>query len=118
MLEPSLDKTAFTLAYNKIVAAYDKHLPCGAKLNPPPFLQPEPFDSCWTAECHRQFWKPEFLRLALVAESHVFTDADDLKATVRSEFLPPAIADLPTQFVRLIYCLGYGDNSILSYTPK
>ncbi len=87
----TLDKTAFVLAYDRIVAAYGEHLPCGAKLNPPQplFLQPEPFEACWAAECHRQYWKPERLLMALIAESHVYTDADDLRATISSGWLMP-----------------------------
>ena len=119
MLESSLDKTAFSEAYQKIVHAYGEHLPVGSRLNASsPFLEPETFEACWAAECHRKFWKPERIRLALIAESHVYTDAEDLKSTIRRELLPADLKDSPAQFVRLIYCLGYGDNSLLTYRPR
>ncbi|SPF41309.1 hypothetical protein SBA4_2690014 [Candidatus Sulfopaludibacter sp. SbA4] len=118
MLEEHLDKTAFLTAYESIIGAYRKHLPVGARLNPTPSLQPEDFAACWAAECHRQFWKPGRVRLTLIAESHVYTDHDDLKARIRSELLPPEAADAPSQYVRLIYCLAYGDSSILTRVPE
>jgi hypothetical protein len=119
MLEPELDREAFAEAYRQIVAAYHAHLPPGSKRNPLPYLlQPEAFAACWAAECHRQFWRPEVIKLALIAESHVYTDSDDLQAQVRPEMLPQEAACAPVQFVRLIYCLGYGDNSILTQRPQ
>jgi hypothetical protein len=117
MAEQSINKQAFTEVYRCIVEAYATHLLPGAKQNPAPALVPEQFEACWAAECHRQFWKPEKARLVLIAESHVYTDTDDLKARIRADFLPAAAVAAPPQFVRLIYCLGYGDNSLLTHRP-
>jgi len=118
MLEAQLDKGAFATAYESIIVAYRKHLPVGSRLNPAPSLHPEDFAACWAAECHRQFWKPERVRLTLIAESHVYTDSDDLKAQIRPDLLPPEAAAASTQYERLIYCLAYGDSSILTRVPQ
>jgi hypothetical protein len=68
-------------------------------------LDPEPFRACLAAELHRQYWKPAQPRLILLAESHVYTDENDLEFTVNH---PSLAHSVPSQFVRLIYCLGYG----------
>jgi hypothetical protein len=71
----------------------------------------EPFESLERAEAHRAFWRPERVRVVLLAESHVFTSARDLERRVVR--LPGAPAGIPTGFVRLVYCLGYGEDRIL-----
>jgi hypothetical protein len=113
MLESELHKELFRKAYEQIVDAYTRYLPPGSRDNPEPSLVPEFFEACWAAECHRQFWKPADLKLVLVAESHVYTDSTDLSCTVARTRLPVAAAEAPLQFVRLIYCLAYGDNRLL-----
>ena len=112
MLESELDKDLFRKAYEQIVDAYTRHLPPGSRANPEPSLVPELFEACWAAECHRQFWKPADLKLVLVAESHVRI-RPILALTVARARLPVAAAEAPLQFVRLIYCLAYGDNRLL-----
>jgi hypothetical protein len=73
-------------------------------------------------ECHRWFWRPSRPRILLVAESHVFTSNEDLgiridgrklKGIGRPDATPP-----PDTFVRLVYCLGYGEPEILTNAPK
>jgi hypothetical protein len=81
-----------------------------------PSITVEPFRSCLAAEFHRQFWKPHQLRLVLLAESHVYTDQIDLARKMRTSALPQDLQDSSSQFVRLIYCLGYGENSLLQGT--
>jgi len=72
-------------------------------------------------ERHRWFWRPSKIKVLLVAESHVFTsDADfviktdnaKLKTFGRAGATPP-----PENFVRLVYCLGYGEPAILKNAP-
>lgn len=113
MLESDLHIELFRKAYEQIVEAYARHLPPSSRDNPEPSLVPELFEACWAAECHRQFWKPADLKLVLVAESHVYTDATDLRCRIARTRLPVAAAEAPLQFVRLIYCLAYGDNRLL-----
>jgi hypothetical protein len=47
----------------------------------------------------------------LLAESHVFTTEDELAIRVQADQLPRAC---PREFVRFVYCLGYGEQRILS----
>lgn len=81
-----------------------------------PWPVAEPFRSCLAAEFHRQFWKPTKLRVVLLAESHVYTDQVDLACKIMTNALPPDIQHSPSQFVRLIYSLGYGENGLVSGT--
>ena len=71
----------------------------------------EPIEALERAEAHRLFWRPPTVRVVLLAESHVFTSSSDLER--RLVRLPGAPAGTPTTFVRLVYCLGYGENDIL-----
>jgi hypothetical protein len=59
----------------------------------------------------RQAWRPKKkVRILLVAESHVREEKGDLRVRVVQ---PQAVLEpLPRRFVRLIYCLGYGENSL------
>lgn len=50
------------------------------------------------------------MRILLLAESHVFTHEHELVAQVRLE--PHGHSDAPSRFVRLVYCLGYGEPGI------
>lgn len=64
------------------------------------------------ADEHRAYWRPEHVRVVLLAESHVFTTPQELALTIASP--PTAPPDLPRGFVRLVYCLGYGENHLLN----
>ena len=64
----------------------------------------EPFAALERAEAHRAFWRPAEVRVVLLAESHVFTNATDLERCITR--LPGAPAGIPVGFVRLVYCLG------------
>ena len=79
---------------------------------------PESVEIAIEVERHRWHWKPEQPKLILLAESHVFTTAQDLnfstdEAKVRS-FLRPNASLPPDSFVRLVYCLAYGESELLS----
>jgi hypothetical protein len=71
----------------------------------------ESIEALERAEAHREFWRPENVRVVLLAESHVFTGAADLERRIVR--LPGAPVGTPLGFVRLVYCLGYGENDIL-----
>ncbi len=62
----------------------------------------------------REAWRPERVRVLLVAESHVAEQAGDIAVTVclpnRSHAEPP----LPDGYCRLVYCLGYGEPALCS----
>lgn len=51
------------------------------------------------------------MRVILLAESHVYTTVDELRRTLRP--LPELPTNLPRRFVRLVYCLGYGEDRLL-----
>jgi hypothetical protein len=78
----------------------------------------EPLSVIQDVEAHRQFWRPETLRVVLLAESHVFT-AEDANLTMHPSadvlgFLP---ASIPNKFVRFVYCLGYGEDLLVGANP-
>jgi hypothetical protein len=80
-------------------------------------IVPEPPEVAIAVERHRWAWRPANVRVLLIAESHVYTSAEDIKARVRRSALPPAADHAPTEFVRLVYCLGYGENGLLEKEP-
>lgn len=77
----------------------------------------EPPAVALTVEEHRWAWRPDAPRLLLIAESHVFTTDADLRSSVRCSMLPEAARHTPEAFVRLIYCLGYGESDLLAPRP-
>jgi hypothetical protein len=71
----------------------------------------EPIDVIRRVQAHRVWWRPSKVRLVLLAESHVYTSPDDLARKISpNEALP---CNLPPDFVRLVYCLGYGEDHLL-----
>jgi hypothetical protein len=65
-------------------------------------------------EEYRQFWRPDEINIVLLAESHVFTDKQDYEISCDSSILHEIIADYPLRFVRFVYCLGYGEDELLT----
>jgi hypothetical protein len=72
----------------------------------------ESVDVLRRAEEHRSYWRPERVKVVLLAESHVYTTTEELTRTISLPTSAPA--DLPRGFVRLVYCLGYGENRLLN----
>ena len=68
-------------------------------------------------EEYRQFWKPKEINVVLLAESHVYTDEQDYRIECKSSILDktllPENPSYPVNFVKFIYCLGYGENKLL-----
>jgi len=80
---------------------------------------PEPLETALFVEEHRWFWKPENVKFILVGESHVYTDGNEVKVKIDPNELPKeAPKSLPLHFVRLVYCLGYGQPDILVEPQK
>jgi hypothetical protein len=71
----------------------------------------EPISIIRRAEEHRIYWRPQATRVVLLAESHVYTSDHELQHSLRP--LPDLPLDLPRGFVRLVYCLGYGEDNCL-----
>jgi hypothetical protein len=72
----------------------------------------ESVDILRRAEEHRNFWRPERVKVVLLAESHVYTRPEELARTISLPASAPV--GLPRGFVRLVYCLGYGENRLLN----
>ncbi len=80
----------------------------------------EPYEVVETVERYRRAWQPERTRTLLLAESHVQTDGHEchpFRWTERVAGLRGSagvgLDDLPAEFVRLVYCLAYGENQLL-----
>ena len=86
---------------------------CHSQLAPLLGERAEPLGVTRHVERHRQFWRPETPRLILLAESHVHTSEAETNCKIRVHDLP---ANIPLEFVRLVYCLGYGENGLLDGT--
>ncbi len=78
--------------------------------------QAEAFPIVQRVEQHRRYWRPGKTRLVLLAESHVHTDEPEYCHKVKPlDWMPK---DLPLDFVRFVYCLGYGENELLDKPIK
>ena len=69
----------------------------------------EPFESVALVEKYRQYWKPDIVRIVLLAESHLLTSENDRRITI------PALANLPgypTEYAKFVYCLAYGERDL------
>lgn len=69
-------------------------------------------------EAWRAAWRPERVKVLLLAESHVAEAPGDARVRVRAPVSVQVERTLPTTYVRLVYCLGYGDNRICSPPPR
>jgi hypothetical protein len=64
----------------------------------------------------RNAWRPARVRGLLVAESHVAQTKGDMRVKVHTDAI--GVKDLPTQYVRLVHCLGYGESQICTPEPQ
>ena len=69
----------------------------------------ESIESVKLVEAYRRFFRPEKVRIVLLAESHVFTHDADRKIPISPI---PDFPGYPEQYARFVYCLGYGERSI------
>lgn len=76
-------------------------------------FEPESFEVAVKVEEHRWHWRPPKPRLVLLAESHVFTTAVDAALAVQAGDLLGTEPLPPSAYVRLIYCLGYGEPALV-----
>ncbi len=86
----------------------------GANLLKEAGFEPELPQVALAVEKHRWAWRPENISVILIAESHIYTSAQDFGLTVQKQCLPAVAQHTPEEFVRLIYCLGYGEPELLS----
>ncbi len=71
-------------------------------------LKFESFDVVKIVNEYRNYWKPDKIETILLAESHVFTDDEEIEQH-HSIKLP----NYPTEFVRFVYNLSYGQKNVL-----
>ncbi len=65
-------------------------------------------------ERYRNFWRPDSVRVILLAESHVRTSHDDFVHSW-SQPTDPAYRG---NFVRFVYCLAYGEQTLVDIRPN
>jgi hypothetical protein len=87
---------------------------CYEKLTPVLGAGIEDYESVELVEDYRRYWKPQEVRIILLAESHVFTTKDDRAIELISI---PDLPDYPTQYAKFVYCLAYGEKG-LAKTPS
>ena len=71
--------------------------------------QIESFESIELVEEYRQYFKPDQVKVLLLAESHVFTSDEDTNIHI------PPISGLngyPNKYAKFVYCLAYGERSL------
>lgn len=73
------------------------------------FKNIESFESVKLVEEYRQYWKPEKVKTILLAESHVFTDENDMNIQLKNINM---LKDYPKQYSKFVYCLGYGEKNL------
>ena len=75
-------------------------------------LEFESFKVVKSVDDHRNFWKPENVKVMLLAESHVFTKDSEHDNIMRyDEFAD--LEECPTGYVKLVYCIGYGEKDMV-----
>jgi hypothetical protein len=71
------------------------------------------FEAVKEVEAYRQFWKPKQTNIVLLAESHVYTDQSDFSRNLNNGYMQRLLPGYPSHFVRFVYCLGYGEDTLL-----
>lgn len=65
---------------------------------------------------YRQSWKPNKVRIVLLAESHKYTKESMLSNKANYSHLNDKYSKLlkkyPQEYVKFVYCLGYGENDL------
>lgn len=80
-----------------------------------PAIQIEPLATISSVEQYRNYWKPDRVRVILLAESYVYTSAVDFSSRLKtSEFQRAGLDNYPDNYVRFVYCLGYGEDGLLT----
>ena len=80
-------------------------------------LELEPFDIVKSVDDHRNFWKPKKVKVLLLAESHIYTSVSKYDNLMRYDDFPKLIG-CPTNYVKLVYCLGYGERKLVNLPDR
>lgn len=100
-VEPCMERLRFAHA------AIERFLPHG---------DCEPFDSVCIAKRYYDYFRPEKVRVILLAESHAYDDDECIninRPIIGYDHISALEYDGPREFVALVYCLAYGEESIL-----
>jgi len=102
---------------NLLRTAYESGRQAIADDRGPAQLPAESFDAITKVEQHRWYWRPDRPRLILIAESHVYTSDADLAVKINQGEIAPLVTTgqllPPSEYVGLVYCLGYGEKNLL-----
>jgi len=79
-----------------------------------PHIRIDCLETVKQVEEYRQYWKPDKTNIVLLAESHVYTDQNDSKRKLNQCFIQKSLPGYPLNFVRFVYCLGYGEDELLN----
>lgn len=82
----------------------------------PPGVPLESAASLDAVDAWRNLWRPQRVRTLLVAESHVAPVAGD--EAIRVDLRGGGVESHPERYVRLVYCLGYGESSVCAPIPE
>jgi len=80
-------------------------------------LKIEPFCIVKSVNDHRNFWKPKKVKTLLMAESHVYTTIEEYNHTLQYKAFPE-LYGCPPNYVKLVYCLGYGEREFSRVNSK
>jgi len=80
-------------------------------------LEIEPFCIVKSVNDHRNFWKPEKVKVLLLAESHVYTSITEHDHIMQYDDFQELVG-CPTNYVKLVYCLGYGEKEFSKVNSK
>mmetsp|Transcript_15771 Transcript_15771/g.19230 ORF Transcript_15771/g.19230 Transcript_15771/m.19230 type:complete len:772 (+) Transcript_15771:110-2425(+) len=117
----------------------NRHTPLPLEIKGHPYIQPdyqalvstynslklllkedcESLESVKVANSYYDYWKPDKVRVILLAESHVFTDEEiSSGSSLDQRMLPPDQYNGPISFCSLVYCLGYGEHEAMVCNPS
>lgn len=94
------------MTVSRVRQAYERIVACAS-----PGTSIESLHSVEAVIAQRAYWRPEKVRVVLLAESHLHTPEEELEANIDlSRFGHPAA---PAAYTRFVYCLGYGEDGIV-----
>ena len=72
----------------------------------------ESFEIVHQVQKYREYWKPDDVKIILLAESHVYTTKEDFNLKLDTSRLD--LPGYPDRYVRFVYCLGYGESGAVT----
>jgi len=72
----------------------------------------EPFESAKLVEEYRRYWKPDIVKIILLAESHLYTSIEDMSITLPEIPQLDMPSNYPRNYARFVYCLSHGEREL------